>query len=256
MSIIKINKSEDVTSKLAFKPMPKFNNLCIGYLDNIEVTESLIAEDSAWEFKGKTVPRLAFYYTQWKENPTDVDRFYGKAEMLIASTDKDGKPIDEGELSDYYNNLWKRIKHTFDQFKGSDNFKDMAFDVEFDPSDPIDKRIADMKKFFNNVADAFNKGTDGKPVYKDTLVAMKLIKTKNKSKKGTIYYTLELPRFVGKGFIQAVKINDAKINTTLEFGSNETVDLTAPVVTTGGGANAAINTDLPDDIAQQLGIAQ
>lgn len=254
MSKIKINKSESVTSRLGFKPSLKFNNLCIAKLTNIEVTESDIAEDSKWEYNGKTVPRLAFHFEQWKESPTDPDRFYSSNEMLIAGIKSDSSKIDEKNLIGMYTELWKRIKHLFDAYIKAPNFKDMAFDIEFDPADPIDKRIADMKKFFNNVVDAFNSGTDGKPIYLNQLLAMKLIATENRGKNGKTYYTLELPNYVGKGTIQAVDLVDGKLNTTLEFTGGQTVDLSGATTITGGEANTAAGSGLPDDIKAKLNI--
>lgn len=254
---IKIDKNQEVTSRLGFKPLPQFNNFCLGFLTNVEVTESEISNDSKWEFKGKTVPRLAFHFDAWRGSTNDPERFYGKSEMLIAGINNKGEAITDDNLVGMYTELWKRIKHLHDQYRGTANYKEMDFDVAFEPKDPIDKRIADMKTFFNNVAKAFNSGKNKKAIYADNsaLLAMKLIKTSKKTKKGKTYFVLDLPNYVGKGYLQAVKVVDGKIDTTLEFTGTETVDLTAaPVAAAGGDAKQFNASGVPADVAEELGI--
>ena len=257
MSTIKINKTETVTNRLGFKPFPQYNNLCLGYLTGVEVTTSEIDGDSQWEFAGKTVPRLAFHFDGFKENvKTDPDRFYSRPEMVIASVNNKGEAITEDNLGLMYRELWKRIRHLFEQYMKEDNFKEMDFDVEFEPADPIDKRIADMTKFFNNVADAFNKGKDGKtPIYTPTsLLGMKLIKVANKSKKGKTYMSLDMGTFVGKGQYDRPTIKNGKINTVLEFNGNETTDLSTPVNVTQIEGVKASTDEMPAGVAESLGL--
>ena len=255
MPKIKINTQESVTGRLGFKPFKKYNNLCLGYLTGVEITTSEIEEDSKWEYAGKTVPRLAFHFEQFKEDSSSPDRFYTRTEMLIASVNSKGEPIAEDNLTGMYTELWKRIKHLHDQFAKAPNYKPIDFEVEFEPNDPIDKRIADMTKFFKNVADAFNVGKDGKsPIYStETLLAMKLIKTAKTSQKGKTYFTLDMSNYVGKGQFDTPIIKEGKIITVLEFTSNETVDLTAPTATTAV-AGVGQGEQMDAGVAKSLGL--
>jgi len=254
---IKINKTESVTNRLGFKPFKKYNNLCLGYLVGVEVTTSEIDGESAWEYAGKSVPRLAFHFEAFKESKSDPDRFFTKAEMMIASVNNKGEAITDDNLEGMYRELWKRIRHLFEQYTKEDNFKEMEFEVEFEPNDPIDKRIADMTKFFNNVMKSFTKGKDKKtPIYGEkSLLGMKLIKSARTSKKGKTYMTLDLSNYVGKGQYDRVSIKGDKITTVLEFSGSESVDLTTPMNMTQIQDGVVPSTDdMPAGVAESLGL--
>jgi len=241
MSKIKINSKEAVTSRLGFKPFAQFDDLCYGRLTKVEVTESEIKETSNWEYKGLTVPRLSFEFIQHKLSKADPDRFYGFAELPIANIKSDGTDITDESLLTMYTEMWRRIKHIHDQYTVAPNFKAIDFDPEFDTGLSIDKRVESFKTFFTKFADAFNKGTDGKPIYlvegDDTAYgcAMKLIASGNKKS------YLAFPNFVGKGFIQRCGIKSGKLDTTLEFRANEGIELggsalAQPMIASVGGA--------------------
>ena len=249
MTKLKIDVNADVTSRLGFEPMAQFGNLCPAYLTTVEVTTSKIDDDSKWEYAGHEVPRLAFHFTEWKENASDKDRFFTHAELPIAIVKTDGTNVTEENLEKMYTEMWKRIKHIHDQFEGSPNYKAISFNVEFEPSAPLEERIKAFTKFFDNIAKSFNVGKDGStPIFgaKD-LVALKLIA----SGKKLSYYGL--PTFVGKGFIERVSIAKGKMTTTLRFGASENVKLGVQAGIMAND-NATTGGEVPEELAAKLGL--
>jgi len=250
MGKIKIDVNQSVTSVLPFKPFAGFNNLCLGYLTKVEVTESE-AKDSNWEYANETVPRLTFIFEQYKENADKKDRMFFHSELPIASIKVSGEEVTDENLQIMYQEMWKRIKHIHDQYIGTPNYKEIKTVPEFDPDATTEEKLAIFKKFYEAMAKSFNEGKDktasifepygGKD--RKNLLAMKLIASTGKNRR------LVFPTFVRTGFVEQAKIKNGKLDTILAFSPNETVDLGSTAVPAGA---AGSQTEVSNEIAAQL----
>jgi hypothetical protein len=253
MAQIKINTSEEVTSKLPFIPYSQFNNFCPAYLTGVEFTDVESKEDSKWEFRGCTIPRLAFYFTEYKLSADEKTRYFSHSELPITVIKVDGTASTDANLEKRFTEMWKRIKHIHDQFSECKNYKAIDFTINFNTDGDITKRLASIKKFFINVSDAFNIGADGKtPIYsKNDLLLLKLIA----SGKNLSY--LAFPSFVNRGFIEKVNIKDGKIESTLAFHPSETVELGVSAIANASSVPAGNNATpgISDELRRKLGMA-
>lgn len=251
MGNIKINTSEEVTSRLPFIPYPQFNNFCPAYLTSVEFAEVESKEDAKWEFKGCTIPRLAFHFTEYKMNADDKSRFFSHSELPITVVKVDGTTSTDANLEKRFTELWKRIKHIHDQFSECKNYKAIDFDVNFITEGTIAKRLKNIKEVFINISNAFNIGADGKnPIYsKDDLLLLKLVAS------GRNLSYLSFPDFVNHGFIEKVNIKNGKINTVLAFHPSETTELGASAATNASNPPEGGSTPgLTDELKKKLGL--
>lgn len=248
MSKIKIDKSVEVTKSLPFKPMPEFGGLCLGFLSRVSVVEVESKEDAKWEFAGQTIPRLQFEFVQFKADPNDKDRIYTQGIMPVTLTLSNGDERESAKVVTSYQNVWNQIKHLHDQYKGTENYKELAVEPEFDTDLSVEERLNEFRKFFTAVAKEFN-GTKGKSLFastggKDKLLTMKLIVDGNQ---------LKFPDFVGRGYVETAKFKDGKLDTTLFFTQSETYTFEAGgKAAAPSGAGSPVDSDLPADVQAMI----
>jgi hypothetical protein len=223
MSKIIIDTSADVTSRLGFEVYPAYENMCLGYLNNVSVETAESKADAKWEFAGLQTPRLVFEFVQHKDNFNDKDRFFIKSELCISTQLADGTERKPNDIVGDYIELWRRVKHIYDQYSKY-AVKPLTVTPEFDPEAGVEERLEQFTKFFSTFAEAFNTNGEGNtPIYANyggktnsKLVTMKLVAT------GVKNSYLSFPKYVGKGFIEPAEFVNNKFKTTLKFGANET----------------------------------
>jgi len=253
--IIDVNK--DVTQRLKFEPSKAHGMFCIGRLDNVEFGEVESKPTAEWEFKGLTVPRIAFHFTNKKFDASEPDRFFSHSELPVPIVKKDGS------ASKYVINLtelWNRLKHIHNAFIGCPNYRPInpgdipAFtdDLTSNPS----VRLEEFKKFFTFMQKNFvGDPTKGeKPMWLDAQgnsidLTMKLIATD-----GDKAQYLALPTFVGTGFIQPFRLKGTALDTTLSFKGSETAVCQAMTISPAPGAPGSAEgmENYPDDIKAAL----
>lgn len=256
--IIKIDLNQEVTQSLPFEPFAEFDDLCLGFLKEVSVTSTTAKtkeEGSKWEYAGMEVWQLIFMFQQYRKLADEKERLFFHRELSIATIKVTGVQITPKNLNNMYVELWKRIRHIHDQYKESPNYKPFTKAPEFNPQASKTDRAEAFKVFFNDMADAFNKGKGNKPIYepwdntdKTNLKILKLIASGDNKDK------LDFPHYVGSGFMEAYSIDaNGKLNTTLKLGHKETVklggDKGAPIPM-GGGAGVA--SAVSDEVANKL----
>lgn len=259
MAKMKINVKQEAAGRLPFVPFIEHDNLCLGYLTGVRLVESEIKADSKWEFSGMKITSLVFDFVQYKANAIEKDRFHTESELPIANVLSTGEPRAAATIEKDFNDLFLRVKHIHDQFAGSPNYKAFDVDLEVEVDGPAKKRLDSQKALFTALADAFNKGLDGEtPIYSTkVLLAMKLIATERKANNGKKFRQLLLPRYVGKGTVEAVRIDKqtGKMHYTLVFKPGESVDLKGKVVQPLIEGDSVANSELSDNLKKELGIA-
>jgi hypothetical protein len=242
----KFSADAQVTQELKFKPDPlKNGGLCLGNLLSVEVTRSDAEKNTSdGEYGHMSIPQLVFRFKQVKDNAADPDRFHVHRERVINSMTSEGETVAQETLDSLYQSMWFRIKHMYDRMidKPIDQKKLDAVIVD-EHAKPAE-RIEQFFKFFTFVADLFNKGDGGKPIFKkEETFVLKLVADYTTRK----YYTF--PTFVGQGFIERAKfktVGDKKVlNTTLEIKPNESIELGAGKVV---ARDTADNSEIPANI--------
>ena len=255
---IKLDVNAEVTSRLKFEPSPINKNLCIGQLESVEITESVIDADSEWEYKGLTVPRIAFHFTNFKLSVEDPDRFFTHSELPIARIKKDGTPIKDSDYVNMITELWKRIKHIHNAYKKakSPNYRPITVIPDFttDTTSTPETRLAEFKEFFNIIFNSFKGVGEEKPIWLDVngksiVAAMKLIATPTRD--GRSMY-LAFPHYVTEGFIEPYLTKDGKIDTTLRFRPSESTELKAATMPAAMVAGGNMEAEVDDPVRQAL----
>lgn len=246
--MIKIDKNKEVTSRLPFLPFPQFDNLGLGYLIGVRVTETVSKEDAKWEFKGMTVPLLAFDFIQHKLKSDEKDRFMTMSFGMISNELADGTERKESKVETSYYQMWDKIKHLHNQYEG-DNWMPIATEPTFKPEGTIEERIIEFKAFFEGIAKDFLVGKDkSTPIYKvKDLLGVVLVA----SGKKLSYHSV--PDFAGKGIFDRVSISEkGKLITTLVMPPNATIKLgeSQPQGNPQGGA--AGTDDVPEELKQYM----
>jgi hypothetical protein len=222
MSKVIIDVNEDVKSRLGFELFPAYDNFALGYLTDVRVEETDSKEDAKWEYAGFKISRLVFEFTQHKDAYNDKDRFQVHSELPVKQTLTDGSTRKEADIANDYREMWRRIKHIWDQYSAYATTP-LAVVPSFDTGLDESARLEEFKAFFEAFAAAFNtSGVEGTPIYAKyggksnaKLMVLKLIAS------GTKNSYLSLPKYVGKGFIEPAVIENTKLKTTLKFGPNE-----------------------------------
>ena len=255
---MKFDAKKEVTNRLKFKPNPEIDNLCLGYLDSVEVTMHEVAkindkgQESTWEYAGHTIPRLVLTFRNFvrKDDLDKSERYYVHTESIIGAVKISGEKIDKSVLESIYQSMWDRIKHIHDAYVNDPNYKPFSSLPEIDEYGKTADRVEQFTKFFNTIANMFNKGNNDLPVYKGANNGilpcyMKLVAEYKQRK------WLEFPTFVGEGFIERYKEG---VPPTIELKPNETIQLAAAKGTVKPGAASANDMDsLPEDIRRALG---
>lgn len=231
---LKLDINKKVTSNLPFEPQEKLGGLCIGTLLSVEVkmadVESVKKDGtpSEWEYAGHSIPRLEF---RFKQAGIEEDRFFTFTESVISELkDTELQEVSEELTAKLYNNMWDRMRHILDAFKGLKQYEEIKELPELSVIGKTEVKIKEFTKLFNIVADVLNKGKNGKPLYTDLKLVMKLLPEYKERK------YLTFPTFVGKGFIELAKQVDGKLSTTLKIYPNESVVLSSGKVAPGSQA--------------------
>ena len=164
-------------------------------------------------------------------------------DIVIGSLRTDGSPIEDTTLGALYESMWDRIKHIHDAFSAAPNYKAIESLPSINEHGEAAKRVEQFTKFFQAIADAFNEGKGGKPIFVDaegkTLpLWMKLIAEYKEGK------WLQFPTFVGEGFIELYKPG---VPPTIEVKPGESVVLRVKGEKKGTTAAAGCE-DLPAHI--------
>lgn len=216
-----------VTSDKKFKPREEFNNLCLGHLVSVEIKETVTPKiddkgvASTYEYAGISVPTLVFKYKEETVPGDDADRFYSDSFRIVTTRKSDGTAIDMKTFSSILMDTYRHCRHRLDVYKDCANFKEPGFPAPIDMNASIDDRISQWKKFCEFFVNAFNKGNEDKPVYKndkgeDIIVWIKLVAKYPENK------YLAVPTFVGEGYVE--RYVEGK-RPSIEIKPNETIKL-------------------------------
>jgi hypothetical protein len=193
-------------------------------------------------------PRLVFEFVQKKDQYNNKDRFYIHAEMPISNLKSNGEIRDKVTFEKDYIALWGRIKHLHDMFATVPNFRGFTTAPSFDVEASREVRVAEFEKFFNDVADLFNKGTDGNPIYlpftpegTEKCLTLKLVANTIGDR-----ISLGFPKYVGQGFVERTSINNGKLDTALKFQPKETYRIASAAVPSAPTRTSPSN--LPADV--------
>lgn len=257
----KADVNKDVTASLKFKPSvyKDLNGLCLGQLVGVEVTSEespKILDDGSenpYQFAGLKVPKIKWNFKNVvrKEDEDKADRFFFHVEKPIISVKNDGEKMTDKSLESLYTQMWDRTKHIHDAFKNDPNYKPIAELPDIDPTAPEEKLVEQFTKFFEAIADAFNKGKNDKPIYQDEegkglTCYMKLV-----AEYGQRRY-LVFPTYVGEGFIERFKKG---VPPTIELKPKDTQELAASGNTKSKEESNTATTgyeDLPEDIRNAI----
>lgn len=255
MAKLKFSRSDDPTSRLPFKPLEKYNNLCLGYGVAVSLTRKDSKDEAKWEFAGHNVPRINFEFIQHREKEGDKDRFYTFGENPPTIIKTDGDRMDDSTIEMRYEKLWNKIKHIYDSYQYAPNWKPFPFDPEFDADADVEARLKEWDKFFTKIVDAFMKGKDKEnPIFpevhdKTSVMVMKLAARENR---------LQFPEFANTGFIEKAKVKSGALVTDLEFRHNETVNIASTVqdaampAVAAGQFRGGDKTNLPGKLSSAL----
>lgn len=156
-------------------PKPDVNKgLCLGTLTNVEVGSAEVKEDSSYiDFRGKSVPRLTFIFTEKAIKKDQEQGMYFHSYMAYPN-------VFEKSMEWKWDTMAQTIKHFIDVLS-EDNFVEayeslLSFDLEEGKEYSAEEIIAAWKKFFDGVVKVF-KGNkkDGLPELIGKDVWMKLL---------------------------------------------------------------------------------
>lgn len=262
---MKFDVNKEVTSKLRFEPIPAFNGLCIGKLmkvwvdENEAPTEDKDGNPSTWEYAGCMLPGLVFSFENHiiKGITDDFERHYEMRESVIGNQSKDRSDMPKDKVTNFYENMWARIKHIHDAYEKEHNYKAIKTLPDIDESVAPNERAKQFKKFFEAIAKAFNEGTDKKPIFLTIknlpiVMTMKLVATYASSGKA-----LGFDSYVKDGFIQKFLMVNNQLVTSLKIKGNETVELTTGKVaktmaTSSDAAPAGYSQDVAPEVYAAL----
>lgn len=227
---MKFDVKQDVTSPLKFHLDANVNGgLALGFLESVELVINDSKESTSdWEYKGLALPNLIFRFAQKKSKESDKDRKFTHVERVIVSTGNTGDPIAPKTLNSLYSSMWRRIKHIYDAYAAfAPNVREITQDdinaVMIDETASPEDRAKQFTRFFQYFEGIFNKGTDGKPIYKDSAGVSYLMTIKVVAEYGgKEYYTF--PSFTNEGFIEKAVFDGNNLVTSLRLRSDETIE--------------------------------
>ena len=207
MSSFVFKGDKQVVQDLTVKPDPSIGNLIKASLKSVEVIENKVekvnadtGKQSEWEYAGYNVPQLRFTFVQVRKDGEVRDRYLKYSEEVLTFVTKEGAAVSNDTLGNLFEQMNDRIVHLHNTYIGLPNYKAIP-EISFNEKGNAKERLASFKQFFTEIADAFNKGANGKPIYidgKEHLVPCYIkVLPEYRSK---AFYTL--PTFVGKGFIE------------------------------------------------------
>lgn len=219
---------ENVERRLPFKPVPAFNNLCLGSLVDVRIENSTSPKineedgsENTWEYAGIEVPSLVLTFKQSLEKGETKERIYEHRFKVITSVGKEGNEIDMKTLSALYMNTYNQLRHIGNAFKGLANYNnEIGTAPGIDPKASASVRAEQFRAFFQYWVDLFNGKDVEKPMYKGVKLWIKLVADYSTKK------YLAFPTYVGRGFIERV-IPNANPTIEIEIQNGETVELKA-----------------------------
>lgn len=221
------DESTNVESRLGFKPDPKFfGGLSMGDIESIELVEnevSALNEDgtpNTWEFAGHVLPNIVITFKQVNYDPKDSSKRYIEYRKSVPSAkNKQGVPVKISDWTEMVSNIWKMLQHlTNVLYKGGVIKSDKPKLPILNYEDPVEKRIADFKKFYAAYVDVLSEiNPDTKePRFKAVKLFMRVIAD---PKKGTFYV---IPDYVNKGVFEIV---DSAKKPSLELQPGDSIEL-------------------------------
>jgi len=230
---MKFDSNKQVESRLDLKPIPELYNLALVELESVEVTDHEIlaiddkGKESANEFKGLIVPRIALTWKNHKLTETEEDRFFTLSFSVIVSVKNDGTPISKKDLQSLYETMHGNLQHIHNSYKKCPNYKPIISLPDIDETSAPNARAKQFKTFFVAFQTAFN-GAEGKtPIYQDEkgINIISWLKLLPDYKTQSRYTT---PTFVGQGFTEvAVKEEKGWKKPLIEIKPNESLELQA-----------------------------
>lgn len=263
--VLKFNVEERVEKDLPFEPNPDTNNLVICGIDSVtklmvEVpTETKDGTPSTNEYAGKKVPKLEIIFKTYPSVKTNQrQRVLKVVEDIPYTTKNDGTALDMDKVIKSVTDKYMRLKHIFDCYSGTPNFKPISKLPDLDMEAGIDKRLSTFDKFFTAFEEAFNKGKDGTPIYRPAKgnpypVWLKVLPDFNSK----AWYTI--PSFVDTGFIELVKIDSitkVPYAPNIRIKANESLVLTPKKKGEVRGGDAPDTESSTDDVNDLLARAR
>lgn len=235
-----------------FEPIKQYNDLCIGKLVSVTVEDrelKLEKEDgtpSTYEFAGHTIPRLVFtFHNHILKGIDEVNREFIKDYSVITYAG-------DAETPDSYKNKVAVYQGMFDQIQYMMQFF-MSINkgltpptniVGINPKASTEDRVKQTKAYFVAVAEWFNTGLVGKPVYKiaeqSRILAIKLVARKKQNAKGGHYLVLDFPGYIKEGFLDV--FTSLTVKPAIKIGNGESVITTSvnPLLNNGKTSDADI----------------
>lgn len=78
------------------------------------------------EYEGKEVPVLKFVWENYRTSDSEPVRVHIHTEKILPTLQRSGEnmePIDEDNINDNIQNMWKRIKHIIEELYTSPNYR-------------------------------------------------------------------------------------------------------------------------------------
>lgn len=250
-----IDINESSTKEKHIIPNIEFGNMCLAVLDSVEFSTQEIPTENKdgnavdWEYAGKAVPQLIFKFKNYKLKAEEADRVHTHIETFkFASKKKDGTDISDNSLKVIYSNYWKRLKHFMETFNNNipENITSIASKLFSEKviKGKLEDRLKLSSQLLEAIAVFFNTGNEGKPIFSNVRLYIKLVADANNSlSKGR---WLTFPTFVNEGFIEKIvidKVTKKPLPTNLRFIGGETV----ATIQKSRMASTSSATDEPDN---------
>jgi len=237
MSKITFDNNKVVTQDLPVKPIKEYNDLVVGQIVSVEVTEKVSEAKTGYQFAGFSVPNIVIKFKQAVNAYNDNDRYATIVFKPVVALKNSGVEMADDLFGSLVMGQFDHLKHILDAYEGTANFKPLGKLNAIDKASSTEDLLAEFKSFYTTFAKAFA-GKDGEGVYKDLDVVVKFIVNKGEKR-------LSTPNFVNRGYIQLAKFNKAgKLITTLEFYGETTKVADNIVATAVNGAPAQPVADI------------
>lgn len=236
-------EEEVVERRLAFKPDPEINNLCMGILNDvrIDIREVPLLDDkgveSTWEYAGCKFPVFVLEFKQCKTEQNPKDRFYTFTAKPVTTLNKKSEPVEAKNVISIIQQTYSQLRHIANQYKGLKGYPVNAGKCPgIDYAAPAKVRCEQYLAFFEYFKGLLVGEDENAPIYKGVKLWMKLVADYNTRK------FLAFPSFVNRGFVERVIAGQ---NPSIEFESGETIHLVKDDAPKGREAAAAAPAPVP-----------
>ena len=210
MSKIKFDNKANVTQDMPIKPIKAFNNLVVGEIVSVELTEKVSEAKTGYQFTGFSVPNLVIRFKQKVDAYNKEERYSVWVFKPVVSVKNDLTAMAEDTFSKLVMVQFSHLKHILDAYEGTANFKALGKLPEIDSEADAETLLAQFKAFYEAFIKAFE-GKDGNGVYKNLEVTVKFVVNKGEKR-------LHIPNYVNRGYIQLARFdNKGLLITSLEF---------------------------------------